>query len=123
MNRLAGIVPVREIANRLGRTPNAVRARARTVGVSLRKPLPCVCETPTPDQISASREAVQAAHGVGITAAQDWCAAQVCTQRRVWQQWERGERKMHPAFWQLAQIKKANFLRCRQGSPCHISCK
>ncbi len=24
---------------------------------------------------------------------------------RVWQQWEAGDRKMHPAFWELFRIK------------------
>ena len=51
------------------------------------------------------RESIQAANGVGITAAQDWCAQSVHTSRRAWQQWERGERRMHLAFWELAQIK------------------
>lgn len=56
---------------------------------------------PDPDQVRAAREAVQADRGMGITAAQDWCAKQVHTSRRAWQQWERGERRMHPAFWDL----------------------
>lgn len=30
---------------------------------------------------------------------------QVFTSRRAWQQWERGERRMHLAFWELAHIK------------------
>ncbi|HAZ61178.1 MAG TPA: transcriptional regulator [Gammaproteobacteria bacterium] len=25
--------------------------------------------------------------------------------RRVWQQWEAGDRRMHPAMWELFQIK------------------
>lgn len=62
------------------------------------------CERPTPDQIRAAREAVQADHGLGITDAQDWCAARVCTTRRVWQQWEHGDRQMHPGFWRLFRL-------------------
>ncbi len=53
----------------------------------------------------AARKAVQARLGIGITAAQDWCAAAVHTKRRPWQQWEAGDRSMHPAFWELFLIK------------------
>lgn len=53
------------------------------------------------------RESVQHAHKIGITSAQDICAKMLHTSRRSWQQWERGERAMHPAFWELAQIKKS----------------
>ena len=53
------------------------------------------------------REQVQERLGLGITAAQDWCAESVHTSRRAWQQWERGERAMHPAFAELAAIKVA----------------
>lgn len=61
--------------------------------------------TPTPEQVKAAREAIQAQLGLGITAAQDWCAAAVHTQRRPWQQWETGARGMHPAFWELLNLK------------------
>ena len=60
---------------------------------------------PAPAGVLASREAIKARLGVGITAAQDWCAAAVHTSRRAWQQWETGDRAMHPAFWELFQIK------------------
>jgi len=60
---------------------------------------------PTPAQVIALRESIQSREGLGITAAQDYCAAMLYTSRRAWQQWERGERKMHPAFWELARIK------------------
>lgn len=62
-----------------------------------------------PDRIKvvALREGIQSRSGLGITAAQDRCAAMLYTSRRTWQQWERGERKMHPAFWELIQIKSA----------------
>lgn len=60
---------------------------------------------PAPADVLAAREAIQARLGIGITAAQDWCAAAVHTKRRPWQQWEAGDRAMHPAFWELFQIK------------------
>lgn len=62
---------------------------------------------PAPAEVIALREAVQQRDALGITAAQDHCASLVHTSRRSWQQWERGERRMHPAFWELAQIKMA----------------
>lgn len=62
---------------------------------------------PTPAEVLRAREEIQARQGLGITAAQDWCAAALHTSRRAFQQWERGERKMHPAFWELFRIKSA----------------
>lgn len=61
--------------------------------------------SPAPADVLAAREAVQAKLGIGITAAQDWCAEKVHTKRRPWQQWEAGDRAMHPAFWELFQLK------------------
>jgi DNA-binding transcriptional regulator YiaG len=60
---------------------------------------------PTPADVTALRQSVQAQRGIGITAAQDVCAEWLHTSRRAWQQWERGERAMHRAFWELAGIK------------------
>ena len=60
---------------------------------------------PTADQVKQVREAVQAALELGITAGQDWCANALHTSRRAFQQWETGDRRMHPAFWELLQIK------------------
>lgn len=60
--------------------------------------------SPQSHDVVELRERVQAAEKVGITAAQDICATQLHTSRRSWQQWERGERKMHPAFWVLANL-------------------
>jgi len=62
-------------------------------------------QSPSPQEIIEFREAIQAQDGIGITAAQDRCAEMLHTSRRAWQQWERGERKMHPAFWELANHK------------------
>jgi len=61
--------------------------------------------SPTPQQVIELREAFQARRNVGITVAQDACAKRIHAGRRSWQQWERGDRKMHPAFFELAQIK------------------
>lgn len=63
--------------------------------------------TPTPEEVKAVREAVQVTHSLGITAAQDWCAQALHTSRRAFQQWETGDRGMHPAFWELLKIKTA----------------
>lgn len=61
----------------------------------------------TPEQVMALREQVQKVKGLGITAAQDWCAEAVCSKRRAWQQWERGERSIHPGIYKLACIEIA----------------
>lgn len=67
---------------------------------------------PDPAEVRAAREAVQVRWGLGITAAQTWCAEQVHTTARAWQQWETeaespSHRRMHPAFWELFRIKAA----------------
>ena len=62
-------------------------------------------DSPRPQDVVAARETVQAKLGAGITAAQDWCAEALHTSRRSFQQWETGERRMHPAFIELLVIK------------------
>ncbi len=62
-------------------------------------------DPPEPTRVLHARQIVQKRRGMNITAAQDWCAAQVHTSRRAWQQWETGDRRMHPAFWELFAIK------------------
>ena len=52
---------------------------------------------PSPAEIRAAREAA------GLTQSQ--AAALVRSGLRSWQQWESGDRKMHPAFWELFRIK------------------
>lgn len=52
---------------------------------------------PTPEQIVALREAA------GLTQTQ--CAQRVHGSLRAWQQWEAGDRRMHPGLWELFQIK------------------
>jgi len=52
---------------------------------------------PTPEEIRAARETA----GLSQTAA----GALVHTTCRTWQQWEAGDRRMHPAFFELFSIK------------------
>lgn len=54
---------------------------------------------PKPEQIRAEREAA----GLTQTAA----ATLVHTTCRTWQQWEAGDRRMHPAFFELFRIKSS----------------
>ena len=54
---------------------------------------------PAPKEIRAAREAA----GISQTAAGEL----VYTTCRTWQQWEAGDRRMHPAFWELFRIKSA----------------
>ena len=48
---------------------------------------------PTPAEIRAARELS------GLTQTQ--AAALVCSKLRTWQQWEAGDRGMHPGVWML----------------------
>ena len=52
---------------------------------------------PPPEEIRDAREAA----GLSQTAA----GALVHTTCRTWQQWEAGDRRMHPAFFELFSIK------------------
>ena len=52
---------------------------------------------PTPDEVRAAREEF----GLSQTTA----ASLVHTTCRTWQQWEAGDRRMHPAFWELFRLK------------------
>lgn len=54
---------------------------------------------PAPDEIRAAREAA----GLSQTEA----AALIHCALRGWQEWEAGNRRMHPAFWELWRIKVA----------------
>lgn len=51
---------------------------------------------PRPAEIRAARERAD------LT--QTEAAALVHTTCRVWQQWEAGDRRMHPAFWHLFRL-------------------
>lgn len=57
---------------------------------------------PDPVEVRAVREAA----GLSQTAAADL----IHTTCRTWQQWEAGDRKMHPAFWELFRIKSATLI-------------
>lgn len=52
---------------------------------------------PAPDEIRAAREAAE----LSQTAA----AQLVCSALRTWQQWEAGDRRMHPGLWELFRLK------------------
>lgn len=54
-------------------------------------------KSPTPEQIKQGRAAAK------LTQAQ--AAEKVNSTLRAWQHWERGDRVMHPAFWELFLIK------------------
>jgi len=60
-------------------------------------------EYPTPEEIRAARAAA------GLT--QIAAGKLVHAALRSWQQWEAGDRQMHPAMWELFCIK------CKQLSP------
>lgn len=55
---------------------------------------------PTPAEIRALRESL----GLSQTAA----AALIHCTLRAWQEWEAGNRRMHPAMWELLRIKIKN---------------
>lgn len=53
--------------------------------------------SPSPETIKSKRQEL------GLT--QTKAAELVYTTCRVWQQWEAGDRKMHPAFFELFTLK------------------
>jgi transcriptional regulator with XRE-family HTH domain len=53
--------------------------------------------SPAPSEISAAR------HAACLTQTQ--AATLIHTSLRSWQQWEHGDRRMHPAMWELFQRK------------------
>jgi len=62
--------------------------------------------SPTPVAIRAARDAAN------LT--QTEAGMVVHTSCRTWQQWEAGDRRMHPAFWELFRMKVG--LRVRTGN-------
>jgi putative transcriptional regulator len=58
--------------------------------------------SPAPEEIRAAR----AAAGLSQTAA----AELVHSKLRTWQQWEAGDRKMHPGLWELFRLKIATLI-------------
>lgn len=65
--------------------------------------------SPAPVDIRAARKAV------GLT--QTEAARMVHGTLRAWQEWEAGNRQMHPGLWELFQIKLAGRLPAHQCSP------
>ncbi|MFP2873733.1 helix-turn-helix domain-containing protein [Acetobacter tropicalis] len=55
--------------------------------------------SPTPSAIRAARESA--------SLTQKQAAGLIHCALRSWAQWEAGDRKMHPAFWELFQIKSS----------------
>lgn len=68
-------------------------------------------KNPKPAAVMTARESVQAKLRLGITDAQAWCAKLLHTKLRTWQQWETGDRRMHPAFWDLFQRRLGEELK------------
>ena len=60
-----------------------------------------LCSNPAPAEIVELRK------GFGFT--QSFCASLVFNTLRNWQQWEAGDRRMHPAFMELFKIKATAF--------------
>ena len=60
---------------------------------------------PDPAEIRAAREAAE----LSQTAA----AELIYSTLRTWQQWEAGDRRMHPALWELWNIKIGKILPSR----------
>lgn len=52
---------------------------------------------PTPEQVRAAREAA------GLTQTQ--AATLIHSTMRAWQEWEAGNRRMHPGLWELFHSK------------------
>lgn len=54
---------------------------------------------PAANEIRAAREAASLSQAAAGELVHTTC--------RVWQQWEAGDRRMHPAFWELFLLKSA----------------
>lgn len=63
---------------------------------------PGTMSSPAPEEIRAARTAA----GLSQSAA----AELVHSKLRTWQQWEAGDRKMHPALWELFRLKIATLI-------------
>jgi len=55
---------------------------------------------PTPEKIKAARKAAGLSQSVA--------AELVHSKLRTWQQWEAGDRKMHPGLWELFRLKNSH---------------
>lgn len=70
--------------------------------------LPIDSESPETTEIIALRRAVQEAVGLKLDSArpgQMLCGRFVHYAQNSWAKWEKGGAKMHPAVWELAQLK------------------
>jgi len=56
--------------------------------------------SPTPERVRAAREAA------GLS--QSSAAELIHSGLRAWQEWEAGNRRMHPAFWELFKLKSSS---------------
>jgi putative transcriptional regulator len=61
------------------------------------KKSPSAARNPRPEEVRAAREAA------GLT--QTEAAELIYCEMRTWQDWEGGQRRMHPAFWELWRSK------------------
>lgn len=73
-------------------------------------------ERPDKEAVLALRHQIQERYDCGITLAQDICATMLSTTRGTWQQWERGDRTMHAAFYELAVVKVAERMKTQQNA-------
>lgn len=60
-------------------------------------------DNPSPDEIRAARAAAR------LT--QTEAAGRIHSTLRAWQEWEAGNRRMHPGLWELFQLKNAKHRR------------
>lgn len=67
--------------------------------------------SPTPSEIRAAREAAGLSQAAAGALLHSTC--------RVWQQWEYGARRMHPAFWELFRLKVERGERSYPDRPPH----
>ncbi len=58
--------------------------------------------SPAPEEIRAARKAAGLSQSVA--------AELVHSKLRTWQQWEAGDRKMHPGLWELFRLKIATLI-------------
>lgn len=70
--------------------------------------------SPAPEEIRAARDAA----GLSQTAA----AELVHSKLRTWQQWEAGDRRMHPGLWELFRLKIATLKAQARTSTPSIGC-
>ena len=88
---------------RNARILNHINCRANQVTKKPNKQFKHPASNPEPEEIRAARDAVNLTQ----TQAGDLVHAKL----RTWQQWEAGDRKMHPGFWELFRIKTALIVR------------